>query len=154
MSPKSLLRHPKAVSPLADFAQGSFQRIIGDSGVDAARVSRVLLCSGKLYYELVDQREKLGRGDVAILRLEQLHPLQERDLEAALGPYAAAREVRWVQEEPRNMGAWQYLWCRFGPRMLGRSFDGVAREAAASPATGSPSAHKIEQQKVLDAAFA
>ena len=154
MSPKSLLRHPKAVSPLSDFAQGSFQRIIGDAGVDAARVARVLLCSGKLHYELVEQREKLGRGDVAILRLEQLHPLQEKDLEAALAPYTAAKEVRWVQEEPRNMGAWQYLWCRFGARMLGRSFDGVAREAAASPATGSPSAHKIEQQKVLDGAFA
>ena len=154
MSPKSLLRHPKAVSPLADFAEGSFQRIIGDSSVDAAGVSRVLLCSGKLYYELADAREKLGRRDVAILRLEQLHPLQETDLAAALAPFKGARQVRWVQEEPRNMGAWQYLHCRFGTRMLGLPFDGVAREASASPATGSPSAHKIEQQKILDDAFA
>jgi 2-oxoglutarate dehydrogenase E1 component len=154
MSPKSLLRHPKAVSPLADFSDGHFQRIIGDNAVAAEGVTRVLLCSGKIYYELVDQREKLGRTDVAIVRLEQLHPLQERDLSAALAPYTKAQQVRWVQEEPRNMGAWQYLYCRFGTSMCGRTLDGITRDASASPATGSPSAHKMEQQQILDAAFA
>ena len=115
---------------------------------------KLLLCSGKIYYELVDQREKLGRHDVAIVRLEQLHPLQERDLSAALAPYTKAQQVRWVQEEPRNMGAWQYLYCRFGTSMCGRTLDGITRDASASPATGSPSAHKMEQQQILDAAFA
>lgn len=154
MSPKSLLRHPKAVSPLSDLAEGAFQRVIGDPEVDPAEVRRVLLCSGKVFYDLAAQREAAGRQDVAIIRLEQLYPLSEEVLERALAPFDRAASVRWVQEEPANMGAWSYLRVRFGDTLLGRPFSGLSRPAAASPATGSGGAHKLEQQELLNAAFA
>ncbi|MBL8861549.1 MAG: 2-oxoglutarate dehydrogenase E1 component, partial [Planctomycetes bacterium] len=158
MTPKSLLRHPKAVSTLDELATGRFHRILPDVPPAGARqrgpVTKVLLCSGKVYYDLEDERAKQQAEDVAILRLEQLHPLQERDIEAALQPYGQDVPVAWVQEEPANMGAWHYLLARFGQRIVGRPFSGVSRAAAASPATGSPSSHKIEQQEVLDRAFA
>ncbi|MBL8857146.1 MAG: 2-oxoglutarate dehydrogenase E1 component [Planctomycetes bacterium] len=160
MSPKSLLRHPKVVSNLDEFANGSFQRIIGDvapAGADKQKkrkITRVLLCSGKIYYELEDQREKLGRHDVAILRFEQLYPLSDEHIAAALEPYGAKTPVVWVQEEPQNMGAWSHFRVRFGDSILGRPFRGETRAASASPATGSPSSHRIEQQEILDRAFA
>jgi 2-oxoglutarate dehydrogenase E1 component len=154
MSPKSLLRHPKAVSTLDDLAEGAFQRVLGDPDVDPAGVKRVLLCSGKVFYELAAQREAAGYKDVAIIRLEQLYPLSEEVLERALAPYGKRVNVRWVQEEPANMGAWSYLRVRFGETLLGRPFSGVSRPAAASPATGSGGAHKLEQQELLNAAFA
>ncbi len=157
MTPKSLLRHPRAVSSLDELSEGRFHRILADvppKGVKKREgVTRVILCSGKLYYELDDEREKLGRQDVAILRLEQLHPLQTKDVEAALATYGKSVPVVWVQEEPENMGAWSWLLVRFGATIAGRPFSGVARPASASPATGSPSSHKIEQQEVLDRAF-
>jgi 2-oxoglutarate dehydrogenase E1 component len=158
MTPKSLLRHPRAVSTLDELADGRFHRILPDALPTGARkrdpVSKVLLCSGKVYYELEDERAKRRDDDVAILRLEQLHPLQERDVEVALAPYGKDVSVVWVQEEPANMGAWHYLLTRFGTRIAGRPFSAATRPAAASPATGSPSSHKIEQQEVLDRAFA
>ena len=166
MSPKSLLRHPKAVSTLDELsteAHGGFQRILGDArpaapaakGGGAPRpTERVLLCSGKLYYELAEERAKLGRDDVAILRVEQLYPLQEVDLRAALAPYADGTPAVWVQEEPENMGAWRYLYARFGAVLLERMpFSRVSRRASASPATGSAAAHKLEQQEILNQAF-
>jgi 2-oxoglutarate dehydrogenase E1 component len=159
MSPKSLLRHPKAVSPLADFANGAYQRIIGDVAPNDVtgkrrKIERVLCCSGKIYYELEDKRAELGRDDVAILRFEQLYPLQDEHIAAALEPYGAKTPVFWVQEEPANMGAWSHFRVRFGSSILGRPFQGVSRAASASPATGSPSSHKIEQQEILERAFA
>jgi 2-oxoglutarate dehydrogenase E1 component len=156
MSPKSLLRHPKAVSSLDDLANGRFQRILGDPTAAASKrkMERVLVCSGKIDYELEDEREKLGRDDVAILRFEQLYPLSDADIGAALDPFGAKTPVVWVQEEPANMGAWGHFRLRFGGTILGRPFHGVTRPAAASPATGSPSSHKIEQQEILDRAFA
>ncbi len=113
MSPKSLLRHPRAVSTLAELSEGSFRRILPDAWKPSgsrprARVERVLACTGKLYYELEEQREKLGRDDVAILRFEQLYPLPEARIAEALAPYAPATPVVWVQEEPENMGAWRH----------------------------------------------
>ncbi len=158
MTPKSLLRHPRAVSPLDEFTDGGFQRILPDvppaGSAKRAGVTRVVLCSGKIYYELAEHREKLGREDVAILRLEQIHPLQDRDLAAALAPYGPDVPVVWVQEEPLNMGAWSWLRMRFGVRIAGRPFSGVTRKASASPATGSLASHRIEQQEVLDCAIA
>ena len=88
------------------------------------------------------------------MRVEQLYPIQNLDLEAALAPYAANAEVVWVQEEPENAGAWRFLVSRFGERIFGRTFRGISRRAAASPATGSPASHRIEQQTILERAFA
>jgi 2-oxoglutarate dehydrogenase E1 component len=159
MSPKSLLRHPRAVSSLDECASGNFQRILADVPRESrsrdGRVTSVLVCSGKIYYELAEEREKLARDDVAILRVEQLYPLREEHVRAALAPYADGTRVTWVQEEPENMGAWRYLYCRFGTSLLGRfPLMCVSRPAAASPATGSGNAHKLEQQEILTRAFA
>jgi 2-oxoglutarate dehydrogenase E1 component len=155
MTPKSLLRHPKCVSPLEQFTTGRFQRILADArALDASQVRRIVLCSGKLAYELEDEREKRGALDVAILRVEQLYPLTEEELAAALAPYNPSAEVVWAQEEPENAGAWRYLRSRFGEHLCGRGFRGLARRAAASPATGSPASHKIEQAALLERAFA
>jgi len=163
MTPKSLLRHPRAVSSLADLAVGHFHRVLPDDGqvkdavVDPKKVAKILLCSGKVYYDLVERREELGALDTAILRLEQIYPLAEDDLRHALDPYPEGVEIRWVQEEPENMGAWQHLQTRapFHVNVLRRHpFHGVFRRAAAAPATGSSGAHKLEQEALLAAAFA
>ena len=150
MTPKSLLRHPKAVSSLEDLASGTFERVIPDPEADGA--TRVILCSGKVYYDLLAERG--DNRDTAIVRLEQLYPLSERELGAALAPYAADAPVVWVQEEPENMGAWRNLRVEFGVQLLGHPFSGVYRPASASPATGSGSAHKLEQKDLMRAAFA
>lgn len=156
MTPKSLLRLPEASSSLQDLATGTFQRILPDQHPALQKKpKRVLLCSGKIYYELAAEREKLKRDDVAILRVEQLYPLRPEHLEAALAPYAANTPVYWVQEEPENMGAWWYLRIHFGEKLLGRyPFSVVARGESASPATGSHKSHHNEQHKILDQAFA
>jgi 2-oxoglutarate dehydrogenase E1 component len=155
MTPKSLLRHPQAVSTLAECASGRFERILGDElPRPAEQVRRVLLCSGKIYYELAEHRAKAGREDVAIIRLEQLYPLRGEVLEAALAPYREGTPVFWVQEEPRNMGAWIYMRIHFGERLLGRfPFEGITRPASASPAAGSHRRHKQEQAEIIAKAF-
>ena len=155
MTPKSLLRNQKVSSPLEALTEGEFQRVIPDNDADPQAVKRVLLCSGKVYYDLMAERDNLERHDVAIVRLEQLYPLSEEDLQSALASYADGVHVVWVQEEPENMGAWQFLRFHFGSHLFGRSpFSGVTRPASASPATGSGSAHKLEQAELLKAAFA
>ena len=152
MTPKSLLRHPRAVSPLEDFATGTFRRIVPDD-IDPKPVKRIVLCSGKVYYDLLAKREEDGRDDIALIRLEQLYPLHDDEVHAVLEPYAADAPVLWVQEEPENMGAWRTLRVRWGCELEGRSFSGVSRPASASPATGSSSTHKLEQAELLRAAF-
>ena len=156
MTPKSLLRDPRVVSSLNDFSSGRFERILLDSNPNAgAEITRVLMCSGKVFFDLDRERVKLGRKDVAILRLEQLYPLAEDTLEAALRSYRDGTPLYWVQEEPENMGAWRFLKVRFGEAVLGRlPFKGISRPASASPATGSHSSHKKEQEKLIAAAFA
>jgi 2-oxoglutarate dehydrogenase E1 component len=155
MTPKSLLRHPKVVSSLEECAEGSFQRILPDvSSAPAATIQRILLCTGKIYYEIAEYREQTGRNDVAILRLEQLYPLKQAVLKAALSPYPERTPVFWVQEEPANMGAWMYLRVQFGDRLLeGFPFAGITRAASASPAAGSPRRHKQEQADLVARAF-
>jgi 2-oxoglutarate dehydrogenase E1 component len=155
MTPKSLLRHEKAVSKLEELANGTFQRILPDArATTPSRVKRVLFCTGKIYYELEKQREELKRDDVAILRLEQLYPLRDEVLQSALACYPDKTPVVWVQEEPENMGAWHYLHVRFGETLFQRlPFSGVCRPASASPATGSAAAHKAEQRQILARAF-
>ncbi len=169
MTPKSLLRHPQCVSSLEDCAQGGFQRVIADGrfslrerNVSSAErttregqtAERVLLCSGKIYYDLLQERQRLARDDVAMVRIEQLYPLALDELQAALSPYADGTAAIWVQEEPENMGAWWFLRMTLGERLLGRlPFAGITRPAAASPATGSHSSHKLEQEILLAKAF-
>jgi 2-oxoglutarate dehydrogenase E1 component len=155
ITPKSLLRHPKVVSSLEDCAQGSFQRIIGDtSGQATERVRRIILCTGKIYYDLAEYREQAKREDVAIIRVEQLYPLRRELLERALAPYPNGTPVFWVQEEPRNMGAWIFMRNEFGETLLGRwPFAGITRPRSASPAAGSHRRHKQEQAEIISRAF-
>jgi 2-oxoglutarate dehydrogenase E1 component len=153
-TPKSLLRHPRCVSPLEDFTRGTFQRVMRDDSVDHAAVTRILACSGRIYYDLVQRREELARKDVAIVRVEQFYPLPRERVAEALEPYREGTPLFWVQDEPDNMGAWRLLRARFGPSLLDRHPLGVvARAASASPATGSGNAHKLEQREILDKAF-
>lgn len=158
MTPKSGLRHPRVTSSLDELADGRFERVIADSvdrgGPAPNDTKQLLLCSGKIYYELVEQREALGRDDVAIVRLEQLYPFPHEQLRETLAAYPEQLGVRWVQEEPANMGAWPFLRRNFGDTLFGRSLTGVSRPESASPGTGSFNAHKIEQARLLNEAFA
>jgi 2-oxoglutarate dehydrogenase E1 component len=155
-TPKSLLRHAEAVSSLDDLSKSRFQRVIPSErdGTSQRKTDRVLLCSGKLYYELKAEREKLGREDVAILRIEQLYPFPHEELREALAGIADDTPAYWVQEEPANMGAWWKLRLSFGDRLLDRlPFAGITRPESASPATGSKTSHKLEQEDLIERAF-
>jgi len=150
MTPKSLLRHKLAVSQAEEFIAGHFRDVLDDA-VEPDRVRRVVLCSGKVYYELLERREKAGKArEVAIVRLEQLYPWPVDALKAAFGRYRSAREWVWAQEESQNMGAWSFV----APRLQElRPFEYVGRDASASPATGSHSVHDREQQELVEAAI-
>jgi len=150
MTPKSLLRHRRAVSTLDELASGGFQRVLDDDVVDAAKVRRVLLCTGKVYYDLLEGREATQADDVAIVRFEQLYPFNPRELRRVLGRYPVDADFVWVQEEPWNMGAWYYIRAR----LLQVAADGfqlrcISRPESASPATGSKAAHVIEQKELV-----
>jgi 2-oxoglutarate dehydrogenase E1 component len=146
MTPKSLLRNPEAISSLSDLAAGGFQRVIPDP-VDG-EVRRVLLCSGKVYYDLDRLRREIGRADVALVRVEQLYPWPEEALSGILAAHPGAQVV-WVQEEPENMGAWRFVFATTRGVLGGRPLSVVCRPAAASPATGSGNSHRLEQNIVL-----
>jgi 2-oxoglutarate dehydrogenase E1 component len=148
MSPKSMLRNPLCVSPIEDFTSGRFQEVLGDGFADAKKVKRVLLCSGKVYYDLLEEQQQSDRKDVAIVRLEQLHPFPKKQLDAELAKYPKAK-IYWVQEEPENMGYWNYL-LRFMRRELEEV---VARKPSASPATGYNKVHVKEQKEIVARAF-
>jgi 2-oxoglutarate dehydrogenase E1 component len=151
MAPKSLLRHPRCVSPLKDFDAGTrFQELFDDPQADPKKVTRVLLCTGKIYYELLVRQEREERTDVAIIRLEQLYPLPKYQLEEIIKKYANAKEHVWVQEEPDNMGAHSFLRRKFHLCPLAA----VSRKEACTPATGFHEQHEIEQQAIVDQAFA
>jgi 2-oxoglutarate dehydrogenase E1 component len=152
-TPKSLLRHVEAVSMLDELATGSFQRVLPDVVVEPGKVKRILLCSGKVYYDLAAERRKRKRDDVAIVRVEQLYPLSDA-LPAALSRYPAGTPVVWVQEEPRNMGAWYFINARKEELFSDRHpLSHVSRAESASPATGSTGAHALEQAMLLEQAF-
>lgn len=148
MSPKSLLRHPMCVSKVEDFTTGGFKEMIDDDNVDMKKVKRVLFCSGKIYYELLERKLKDNRTDVAIVRVEQLYPMPETQWAAMYKKYEGA-EFCWVQEEPKNMGSWTYLLRWDENFKLKR----ISRESSASPATGFSKVHAKEQQAIIDAAF-
>ncbi len=147
-TPKSLLRHPEAVSTSKDFTDGTFQEIIDDSYVNAKEVKRVLLCTGKVYYDLKAKQQKDKRKDVAIVRLEQLYPMPEEQSWKLIEKYKSAEKV-WVQEEPKNMGAFTFLrrYSQFDDFKL------IARKSSASPATGYASVHASEQLRIVTNAF-
>ena len=151
-TPKSLLRSKAATSPVTDFTSGHFRAVIGDTTADPAAVRKVLLCSGKIYYDLVAERTKLGTTDTAIVRIERPYPVPVRTLPEAIAPYPNA-ELRWVQEEPANQGAWQFVSMNF-PQVAGRTIVGITRPSSSSPAVGSHSRHEREQRALIDAAFA
>jgi 2-oxoglutarate dehydrogenase E1 component len=154
LTPKSLLRDPRVVSRLEDLAEEKFQRIIPDQNTSGSGIRRVLLCSGKIFYDLNEARESLKRDDVAIIRVEQLYPLTREQLDAALSPYRDDTPVFWVQEEPENMGAWRHMHMSFGDPLLGRfPFKLIARPTSATPATGSHASHEREQADILKQAF-
>jgi 2-oxoglutarate dehydrogenase E1 component len=148
MSPKSLLRHPLCVSPVEEFTSGTFREVLGDTYADAKKVKRVLLCSGKVYFDLLEEQTKSERKDVAIVRLEQVHPFPQTQLAEELKKYPKA-ELVWVQEEPENMGYWNFM-LRYMRRELA---DVVARKPSASPATGYNKVHVQEQKQIVARAF-
>jgi 2-oxoglutarate dehydrogenase E1 component len=153
LTPKSLLRHPNVVSTLDDCASGRFQRLLPDAE-NARNIKRLLLCTGKVYYDLAAFREEHQRHDVAVIRLEQLYPLHPGRLEKLLAAYADHVPALWVQEEPANMGAWRYLHEKFGKKLFDRfPFALISRLEAASPASGSAHAHKQEQANLVRRAF-
>lgn len=147
-SPKSLLRHPAVISPVKDFVKGSFREVIDDEAVSAKDVKRLVLCSGKVYYDLLDAQQKKKLKDVAIVRLEQLAPFPEKQVNAIIKKYKGATLV-FAQEEPANMGALSYI-----VRMMpGQQIEFVSRKASASPATGFKKVHDAEQAKIVNQAL-
>jgi multifunctional 2-oxoglutarate metabolism enzyme len=161
LTPKSLLRHKRVVSPLEEFTEGRFRSVLDDpkfagtpAPVDGVR--RLLLCTGKVYYELSAARDKAGRDDIAILRIEQLYPLPKKKLQAALDRYPNAADIRWVQEEPANQGAWPYFGLELPevfPDRLG-TLRRVSRRRMAAPAAGSSKVHEVEQAQLIETALA
>ncbi len=150
MSPKSMLRHPLAVSAMSDFETGtSFQETIGDNWADPKKVKTVLLCSGKVYYDLYEKQQADDRKDVAIIRVEQLHPFPKKQVEEHLEKYKKA-QTYWVQEEPYNMGAWSFILREFPEIGID---DVISRKKSASPATGYTKYHQAEQKAIIDKAF-
>ncbi|HEX8985311.1 MAG TPA: multifunctional oxoglutarate decarboxylase/oxoglutarate dehydrogenase thiamine pyrophosphate-binding subunit/dihydrolipoyllysine-residue succinyltransferase subunit, partial [Bryobacteraceae bacterium] len=156
-TPKSLLRHPSAVSLVDEIAGGGFREVIGETGpIEPERVSRVLLCTGKIYFDLAAAREQKQADHVALVRIEQLYPFSYSDVQDVLARYPVTAEVFWVQEEPRNMGAWRYIHEQVQPliaqtrRLLGY----VGRNEAAAIATGSHRRHQEEQKEIVEEAFA
>ncbi len=159
-TPKSLLRAKVAVSPVSDFTDEAFRPVLPDPGVggqplDGSAVRRVLLCSGKVAYDLMAQRESEGTSDVAVVRVEQLYPLPAQQIVEALGQYPNATDVVWVQEEPANMGAWQFMAVNLPEHLpSGRTLRRVSRRASASPAVGSAKVHDVEQRQLVAEALA
>jgi 2-oxoglutarate dehydrogenase E1 component len=150
-APKSLLRHPLCVSPLNEFTQGKFRDLIDDPYVNSEQVKRVLFCSGKIYYELLQKQQDDKRGDIAIVRIEQLYPTPFAEMQKIKEKYASANQFIWVQEEPENMGAWPYLCRKLRNGRL--NLDVVARAEASSPATGFSKRHTAEQLEIISRAF-
>jgi len=150
-SPKSLLRAPKCVSPIEDFTDGHFQELIDDNYADPKKVKRVLFCSGKLYYELLEKQQIDQRKDIAVVRVEQLYPTPEQQMLKVKAKYGKAKDFIWVQEEPENMGAWPYM-CRIF-RKSELQLDVISRNASSSTATGFAKQHAAQQMHIIAKAF-
>ncbi len=147
-SPKSLLRNPLVASPISEFTSGSFTEVLDDPNATAKDVKKVILCTGKVFYDLQEVQQKKKIKDAAVVRIEQLFPFPEKQLKDLLKKYKGAKLV-WAQEEPLNMGYWSFI-----QRMMpDEKIQGVTRKASASPATGYNKVHKIEQEKIVNQAF-
>lgn len=151
-SPKSLLRHPLCVSPLKDFTDGKFQEVIDDVNVKPANVKRVVFCSGKIYYEMLETQKANTKGDVALVRVEQLYPTPVDQMEAVYKKYKNAKDAVWVQEEPENMGAWPYLLRRLRKTSFSQ-MDVISRKESSSTATGFAKQHANQQAYIIASAF-
>jgi len=157
MTPKSLLRLPAATSTLDELAEGTFHRVLADATAKPDDVTRVLMCSGRVYYDLIEERARRADPTVAIVRLEKLYPWWPQLIEAAIAPYPKLADVMWIQDEPANMGAATFVAPRLAALVAKRGrhlgFEVVCRAESASPATGSHKAHVLEQQQILRTAF-
>jgi len=156
ITPKSLLRHKEAVSTLDDLANGHFQNVIPEvDKLDPKKVRRVIVCSGKVYFELLNYRRQSGIDDVAIIRLEQQYPFPHADYKREIATYAKAKEVVWCQEEPQNQGAWYrlnyYLRADIDEKKM---LAYAGRPVSASPAVGYAAKHNAEQKQLIEDAFA
>ena len=151
-TPKSMLRRPESISPLADFSRERFLNVVPEREIERAR--RIVVCTGKIGHELRNERKRRGDAETAIVFLDQLYPFPESELAAELARHPQAREIVWVQEEPANMGALFYVLPRIREVAGGLPLRSVKRSASASPATGSPKAHELEQRALLSLAFA
>jgi len=155
LTPKSLLRHPGCTSELEEIQQGSFKKILPDDRPASQPTRRILMSSGKAYYDLLEERKKLGRDDVALIRIEQFYPMDPSKVIEALSKYPAGTPVYWYQDEPSNMGAWQFVKMRWGDDILKfHPLTLISRPESASPATGSLRSHKLEERDLLTQAFA
>ena len=153
MTAKSLLRHPDASSPLEKFTQSGFKTVIGETVIeDDDRVERVILCSGKVYYDLFARRHEAELDKVVIIRIEQLYPFPIDELKQQLARYNNAGTFIWCQEESKNMGAWSFIQPRL-TALFDRDFTYAGRDSSASTAVGSLAHHKIELEELLEAAF-
>jgi 2-oxoglutarate dehydrogenase E1 component len=155
MSPKSLLRHPLAVSSLEEMATGEFHSVIGEvDNIDAKDVKRVVFCSGKVYYELLEQRRKNELNNIAIIRIEQLYPFPEQELKVVLADYQHVKQFVWCQEEPQNQGAWYCSQHHFRAAIPDSTLLTYAgRKASAAPAVGYMAVHVKEQQALVNQAL-
>jgi 2-oxoglutarate dehydrogenase E1 component len=155
-TPKSLLRNKDATSPVSEFTKGSFQTVIAETkAIKAEKVKRVLVCSGKVYYDLVKKREELGSDDVAILRAEQLYPFPHKAFATELKKYPNATELVWTQDEPQNQGAWFFVQHYIHENMSsGQKLGYSGRAASASPAVGYSHLHQEQQKALVEGAFA
>jgi len=149
-TPKSLLRHPLVVSSVDDFANGSFQMLIDDTALKASNVKTLVFVSGKFYYDLLNQREELNRDDIALVRVEQLFPLPEKQIKETIAKYKNADDIVWAQEEPRNMGAYSHMLMHLDEA---KSFRAATRRPYGAPAAGSSVRSKIRHQEVIDYVF-
>jgi len=148
-TPKKLLRYPTCVSSLTDFTTGGFKELIDDSSANVKSVKKIAFCSGKIYYDLIEAKQKENNEDLAIVRIEQLYPLPTRQLQEIVSKYKNATEYLWVQEEPENMGAWAYMLRAF--REVNLKY--IGRNESASPATGYGKQHTQQQQSIIDRVF-
>ncbi len=152
MAPKSLLRHPRAVSKVAEFTDDRFRPVLDDSASLEDPPYRVIFCSGKIYYDLLQRREELKAFDIGIIRVEQLYPFPRAEIEAVMNRYRDAKQWCWVQEEPANMGAWNFVWQRL--EILAEApFRYIGRKTSASPATGFPKVYRREQAAIIEEAI-
>jgi 2-oxoglutarate dehydrogenase E1 component len=156
MTPKSLLRNKDATSPLSEFTKGEFRTVIGerDATIDAAKVKRIVACSGKVYYDLVKARTEKKAGDVAIIRVEQLYPFPHKAFAAEMKKYPHLGEIVWCQDEPQNQGAWFFVQHYVQENMAdGQKLGYAGRPASASPACGYAHLHQEQLKSLLDQAF-